>query len=433
MSCWALFAVLVLARVGLARGGPLRLIGAGMAAMAVSDSAFVYLTTTGSYGGGSVLDAGWVAAFLLMAAAARTPAPTGQSGTSHESASSHPAGGRLRDRVEVVFPYAPLLLAAGAAGARAILWQRWDSIEVGIGAVLIVLVLFRQVLVILDNQSLVVALRAGETELRHQAFHDSLTGLANRALFADRVQHALDLQERDLRSLTVLFLDLDDFKTVNDTLGHPVGDALLVCAAERLRAALRPGDTIARLGGDEFAVLLEDDVRDPMTFGQRVLDAFAMPFTVAGHRLSVRASVGLVLADADTPGSTGPELLRDADLAMYAAKARGKGCLSIFHAGMRIEQDLTLQAELADAILSGSIQVHYQTPHDATSPEPAAAGGAEALARWQHPTRGWVPPDVFIPLAERSGLIGDLGHAVLCGAITQGARWYDEAPHRPTS
>lgn len=420
-------AVLVVARVGLRRGDPLALMGAGMAAMAVSDSAFVYLTATGAYGDGSPLDAGWVAAFLILAAAGRgCPRPE-----SAADDAAHAVGvPRVLSRSEVVLPYVPLLIATAAAAARAVWWHRWDAIELVIVAVLIALVLLRQVLVILDNQTLVVALRSREGQLRHQAFHDSLTGLANRGLFVDRVEHALELQRRDLRQLTVLFLDLDDFKCVNDTLGHPAGDALLTSAAERLRAALRPGDTIARLGGDEFAILLEDDLVEPQVVGQRLLDVFAVPFTIDGQRLCVRASIGLVQSCADGSRSTAAELLRDADLAMYAAKARGKGCLAVFDSGMRLGHDLSLQAELADAIAAGQIDVHYQLLHDARSPGPAAAAGVEALARWNHPGRGPIGPDVFIPLAERTGLIGALGQLVLAAAIEQAAGWLRDDPDR---
>ncbi len=419
-------AVLVVARAGFGLGDPVTLMGAGMAAMAVSDSAFVYLTATDAYGAGSPLDAGWVAAFLLLAAAGRRRA-LAQPRAHDDEAGALP---RVLSRGEVVLPYVPLLIAAAAAGARAVFWHRWDATELAIAAVLIALVLLRQVLVILDNLTLVVALRSREEQLRHQAFHDNLTGLANRELFADRVEHALDLQRRDLRLLTVLFLDLDDFKAVNDTLGHPAGDALLAHAADRLRAALRPGDTIARLGGDEFAILLEDDLVEPLALGNRLLDVLAAPFTVDGRRLCVRASIGLAQSPAHGSHASAAELLRDADLAMYAAKARGKGCVAVFDPDMRLGQDLTLQAELADAIAAGQIKVHYQLLHDAHSPGPAAAAGAEALARWDHPVRGPIGPDVFIPLAERTGLIGDLGHAVLAAAVEQAASWHRAEPDR---
>jgi diguanylate cyclase (GGDEF)-like protein len=172
-------------------------------------------------------------------------------------------------------------------------------------------------------------LQSAQRSLAHQAFHDPLTGLANRALFTDRVEHATELHRRDMRPVTVLFLDLDDFKAVNDTYGHAGGDALLRAVAERLRGALRPADTLARLGGDEFAVLLESPIDDPATVGGRVLAALETPFAIGDDLVRVTSSIGVVTASAGTALADGAALLQRADAAMYAAKAAGKHTMRV--------------------------------------------------------------------------------------------------------
>jgi diguanylate cyclase (GGDEF)-like protein/PAS domain S-box-containing protein len=265
-----------------------------------------------------------------------------------------------------------------------------------------------------------------ESRLRHQAFHDSLTGLPNRALFEDRLGHALARLRRRPGRAAVLFLDLDDFKTVNDSLGHAVGDELLRVTAQRLADALRAQDTAARLGGDEFAALLEDleDEADALEVAERVRQALEPPVLVGGRQLSSSASIGIAHTDA---GSTADELLRNADLAMYAAKERGKARVAAFEDSMheQIVERLELTGELARAQADDELALVYQPLVDLGS---GAMTGVEALLRWDHPTRGRLTPDRFIDLAESSGAIVPIGRWVLRTACAQLRRWEEEQP-----
>jgi diguanylate cyclase (GGDEF)-like protein len=267
-----------------------------------------------------------------------------------------------------------------------------------------------------------------EDELRHQAFHDSLTGLANGALFRDRVEHALARQRRTGGPLAVLLVDLDDFKTINDSLGHDGGDHVLCQVASRLRSAVRSSDTVARLGGDEFAILLEDSARGngPSRAAERALARLAPPVRVNGRSLIVSASIGAAIANKGRPG--GEELLRNADVAMYAAKAQGKGRWAQFEPGMNVAvaERLELRADLVDALTAGNqMELYYQPVVDL---ETRKVSVVEALLRWHHPKRGMVPPLEFLPLAEECGLIVPLGRWVLRQALTQVAAWRRESP-----
>jgi diguanylate cyclase (GGDEF)-like protein len=261
----------------------------------------------------------------------------------------------------------------------------------------------------------------------HEAFHDSLTGMPNRALFLDRVSHALTRVEGTSGAVGVLVIDLDDFKTVNDSLGHGFGDALLIQVAGRLGSRLRPSDTLARLGGDEFAVLLEEvgAAGDAARVADSVLEALAQPFTVAGREVWLNGSIGIALGSSEAE-----TLLRDADLAMYRAKADGKGRHQAFEPGMHTEiiERLELEVELKGAIERGELVLFYQPIFNLRT---GAIVGLEALVRWRHPTRGLIPPGRFIPLAERSGTIDDLGRWVLHTACHQGALWRARYPALP--
>ena len=260
-----------------------------------------------------------------------------------------------------------------------------------------------------------------EGQLRHQALHDSLTGLANRALFTDRIQHALDRASGlGDASLAVLFVDLDDFKTINDSLGHGAGDELLVAVGHRLGGTLRPADTAARLGGDEFAVLLENAATEaPQAVAGRMLDAFDRPFTIQGKQVQMHASIGITL---DTPTSTPEEMLRNADLAMYVAKQRGKGRYELFEERMHTQavRRLDMKAALERAVANELLEVHYQPIVELRD---GTVVGFEALLRWRDADGQFHPVPEVISLAEETGLIVPISRFVLGEACRQALEW----------
>jgi diguanylate cyclase (GGDEF)-like protein len=258
-------------------------------------------------------------------------------------------------------------------------------------------------------------------ELRAQALFDALTGLANRVLFLERVQHALQRMRRDDDPVSVLFLDLDDFKTVNDSLGHSVGDQLLVAIADRLVAACRPGDTVARLGGDEFAILLEG-MRSPdeaTVVAERITADLTTPLDVGGSLITMRCSIGIALGSEGDPPD---DLLRNADAAMYVAKRDGKGGFRVFEDNMHAAtlERFQLRNELREAIANEEFVLHYQPIRDLHTSE---ITGIEALIRWNHPRLGFVPPEHFIGFAEETGLIVQIGRWALGEACREAGAW----------
>lgn len=260
-----------------------------------------------------------------------------------------------------------------------------------------------------------------EEELTRHAFHDGLTGLANRALFRDRLDQALARSTRATTPFAVLLVDLDSFKEVNDSLGHDAGDCLLQEIARRFAGTIRVSDTLARLGGDEFVLLLDDGREaDAKAAARRLLASLAEPVSVAGRDLMLGASIGIAL-HAGGPGDS-EDLLRHADVAMYAAKEAGGGQSEVFRdaMGRELGEMLGLQHELRQGLQRGEFVVHYQPAIDIDT---RAVIGVEALVRWQSPTRGLVPPDRFIPVAETTGLIHSLGEFVLQTACMQAAQW----------
>jgi diguanylate cyclase (GGDEF)-like protein/PAS domain S-box-containing protein len=265
-----------------------------------------------------------------------------------------------------------------------------------------------------------------ELQLQHQAFHDSLTGLANRALFADRVEHALQRAQRSGEQVAVLFLDLDDFKTINDSLGHDAGDELLVAVARRLRRSLRPADTVARLGGDEFAVLLEgENVDSASIVAERAVRAIEEPIRLGDRDVTVHVSAGIELGDARRHSAG--DLLRNADVAMYVAKGKGKARFEVFDSSMHAAavHRLEIRADLQRALIDGEFVVHYQP---IVGLQENGIVGMEALVRWWHPQRGLVAPLDFIPIAEETGLIVPIGRWVLEEAAKQAKRWQGVSP-----
>jgi diguanylate cyclase (GGDEF)-like protein len=276
--------------------------------------------------------------------------------------------------------------------------------------------------------------RSLQDQLRHQAFHDALTGLPNRALFKDRLEHARSRARGRLPRLAVVFLDLDDFKAVNDTLGHGAGDELLIEVADRIRLALRDGDTAARMGGDEFAILLEEatgDVASDVT--ERVLESVRRPFLIGGQQVRVHGTAGIAVYS--EARETADDMLRNADVAMYLAKAQGKDRFAFFRSSLHegaIEQ-LQLKTDLAIALDRGEFRLLYQPVADLETGE---IRGLEALLRWEHPRRGPIEPAHFIALAEETGVIVPLGRWVLREACRQGAAWLPmqaEAGREPLS
>ena len=275
-------------------------------------------------------------------------------------------------------------------------------------------------------------LESANEELRRRAFIDPLTGLPNRMLFEDRLLHAMQRYDRDDESrarrepckLAVLFVDLDGFKPINDMLGHAVGDEVLKEAARRLRTATRDSDTVARIGGDEFVLLAEDvsDVADCASLANRVIQVLAQPLEIQGHQVTLSGSVGVALYPEHGDRL---KLVQNADAAMYTAKRAGGNTYALFESRMNegLQEQLSLQHDLRHALERGELQLHYQPKIDARL---GRLQGVEALLRWHHPTRGMVGPNVFIPIAERFGLINGLGNWVIEESCRQMRVWADE-------
>jgi diguanylate cyclase (GGDEF)-like protein len=261
-----------------------------------------------------------------------------------------------------------------------------------------------------------------EALTRHQALHDPLTGLPNRTLALDRLDLALARRRREEIGVAMLMLDLDRFKIINDSLGHAVGDEVLIALGARLREALRPSDTVARLGGDEFVVVCElpEDLQQVVELAERIGCAVSKPLSLESGEHVLTASIGIAVAE--RPTDTSASLLRDADAAMYRAKHRGPGRYELFDSSLRSQvlARLNTETELRQALERDELCVEYQPIIELATGRPVAT---EALVRWEHPRHGRVPPLDFIPIAEETGLIVELGREVLRWACAQGARW----------
>ncbi len=326
------------------------------------------------------------------------------------------------EQVRTAAPDAPLIVLADAPDdLRALASLRAGAQDFLVKHELSPALLYRAMRYAIERKRL-------EVRLAHMALHDPLTGLPNRALFLDRLGVALDRSRRTNTRVGVLFLDVDNFKHINDSHGHEAGDTVLVELAERLRAMLRPMDTVARFGGDEFTFLFEDlaSDREIVLIADRIRRVTARPIRVGEGDARVTVSMGI--ATVDDPGVTPESVLRDADAAMYRAKELGRSRYELYdeHSRQRAVERMKLEAALGHAIERDELRVLYQ-PKIALSGTPGVTG-LEALVRWQHPERGLIAPSEFIPLAEETGIVHAIGEYVLERALAQIVRW---RVHRP--
>ncbi|MCW6010912.1 EAL domain-containing protein [Micromonospora sp. CPCC 205371] len=402
----------------------LSLLGLGLVALSLSDCVYAYLVATGAESMSPLANTGFIAGPALIALA-------GAATVDRQPPEPVPAPRRRSDWVHLLVPYVPVIATGLLVVIRAFSGHTLSSVEIYVGWLGLGLVVARQMVTLVENTALLARVSEGQQRLAYQAFHDPLTGLANRALFRERLQHAVDRHRLHGQPVALLFVDLDDFKLVNDGLGHAAGDRLLRAVGDRLQGCVRRDDVVARLGGDEFAILLDGDPTVPERVGERIIAALSEPFTVDAHTVRVSGSVGVVVPDAGemlTPDS----LLRRADAAMYAGKRRGKGLLVRYEAGVSDGSGDPHLPDLLAAALTGDpasagFEVHYQP---IVRFEDAATVAVEALARWSHPVAGAVDPDVFVKVAERAGLVANLDDFVLdraCGDAAALAETYGQA------
>jgi diguanylate cyclase (GGDEF)-like protein len=441
--------------------GPLLLLAFGATANVVTDCVFCYQSLLGTYTSGGFVDIGYILSYLFFGLAGVLQIVNHQQAPlARVEAISHSRSIRA---LNAVIPYTPYfwLLAAYILLMRSYTRQLpMDFIWVGLGvAGIIGIVLFRQILTFRENNRLLGQLNIAleqvrqqtvelshtnrelqneieermrvEEQLSYNALHDPLTGLPNRVLFMDRLEHAIDVAQRHVESTcSVLYLDLDQFKVINDSLGHSVGDQLLIGIAQRMRMCLRLSDTVARFGGDEFVILLEDTLvpDDVIGCAGRILEKLKAPFQLQDRQVFISGSLGIVL---NVNGYNLPEeIIRDADIAMYHAKALGKSRFEVFNSGLRDQliNRLEIENDLRFALERNEFILNYQP---VLSLETSKITGFEALLRWQHPQRGVIAPLEFIPLAEETGLIISIGHWVLREACLKLREWQARFPKNP--
>jgi diguanylate cyclase (GGDEF)-like protein len=401
------------------------LVVVGLLCFTVTDSSLAYLGHVASFRYDTLVDAGRVAGLLLIALAPMWPS---------ERAASDREEVESPSLWQVALPYFFLALAITAAAIKDTQTHHLGMFVVIAGSCVIAAVLARQVLTMVENLRLtdqmryaVSTLRANQVELVHFALHDSLTGLPNRVLFGDRIEHALARRASPTRRVAVLLCDLDSFKDVNDTLGHSSGDEVLIAAADRLSSCVRPADTVARIGGDEFAILLDDASGgdEVASVAARVCSTMRTPFTIAGRDFIVRASVGIAMASQQDTHSE--KLLQDADVALYAVKDAGGDDYTFFEPrlGRAYIDRLGLQAELSAALDNGELFMEYQPVIELKS---GRTVGVEALLRWRHPRRGVLKPVDFLAIAENSGIVVQIGAWVMGEALQQLSGWRQRVP-----
>ncbi len=383
---------------------------AGLVSLATADTIYGIMNTAGSYSTGGWPDPLWIAFYVLLAAGALHPS-MGDSIEARDNTLATITKPRLGMLFLVVFAVPLIDLIWGEP------FDKWLTTIAS-------LIMFSLVLVRL--MGLMSIVQTKEKQARYDAHHDSLTGLANRVLFGERVESFVNQRKEGV--VSVLFVDLDDFKFINDSLGHHVGDELLVAVAARLEDCVRENDVVARLSGDEFAVLLESavDRQDAVAVAQRVQDSLASPVLIDDREIMISASVGIAV-ERRANIERAETILRAADVAMYRAKSKGKGRFEFFEQGMHLEaiERLDLKTDLQVALERGQFELNYQPIVDFATEK---VRSVEALIRWNHPTRGYVMPDRFISLAEQTGQIVPIGRWVLREACTQVMRWRKEHP-----
>lgn len=389
---------------------PMTLITLGLSAMALADSGYAYLAAQEEYYSGDLVDIGWVAGLLLLtlAATVRRPAPPDD---------------RVADErpglASVWLPYLPLMLA-GLTLVASPTDPAASSLVPIVAIALAVTVLARQFLAVKENRQLIAA-------VADQALRDPLTGLANRALFQDRLTHAMQLRQRYGTAVGVMVLDLNGFKAINDNHGHSVGDELLNRVGGRILRNVWHGETVARLGGDEFAVMVEGDADQPGLVARQIMAAFDKPIALTEQELVIKPSVGLAIATARDDISA-EDLLKRADLAMYTAKRSQTSEVQLFSSDLQFSgllsggaAEISLLNELRNAIDHSELALVYQPKVDLTT---EVVVGVEALLRWRHPERGLIGPDEFLPLVRRHGLIGPISDFVINRALDDAQRWH---------
>ncbi|HEV7652704.1 MAG TPA: EAL domain-containing protein [Actinophytocola sp.] len=386
----------------------LLLLATGIVALACSDSIFAYLVSIGAESMKPWSDAGFVlgpvfVAYALLVARSRRPSESQTVAV---------------DWWRMVLPYVPVLAVALLISSQLLFGTGPDGVEVFVGVVVIFLVLARQLLSLLDNRLLLRRVYEGQQQLAHQAYHDPLTGLANRTLFADRLDRALAEGAGSGGALVLIFVDLDDFKEVNDRFGHAGGDVVLRAVGQRLLGCVRSSDTVARLGGDEFAILLEGEVDEPEAVADRIRGAVRRPFAVHGTQVAVRASMGLVVLDPGEPLVTSDVLLGRADSSMYAGKRLGKDTTVVYRHAPDTPPDFTAALRRARGGVPEGYAMEFQPIVRLGEDTPVAV---EALSRWTAPDGAQIPPHTFVSAAEGAGLGAELDALALdvaCREIT---------------
>jgi diguanylate cyclase (GGDEF)-like protein len=385
------------------RNPALRLLLTSFMALLAADTVYALALSAGTYHFGGPTDGIWMASYLLIGVAALHP-------QARELGHMTPSSGQRLSRGRLAF-----LCVSVLTGPILLVNRDQDLLVVSCGCVATFLLVMARMTGL--NRELVSV----GVELESRATTDPLTGLANRAAFHEQLAAMLAQPERRQAKTAVLFVDLDDFKDVNDSHGHAAGDALLCIVADRLRETVRPGDVVARLGGDEFALLLNGvpDWAAALAVAERTVAALGTPAQILGHRLHLSASVGLALAE---DGCTADVLVRHADLAMYTAKGKGKNRTEAYDAALdhAVGDYQALKTDVVGAAERGELVVDYQPVVRLHTGEPI---GVEALVRWQHPTRGLLPPSSFIGLAEENGAIIEIGSWVLETACRQVESW----------